>query len=174
MASEPLTMMTSYKNVQLWLRPMYEYNVWIQSPSVWELWHRWEEVVLLNYTGYCFSFFLIHCPGKSFEYPLKNVNIGWLTQPSVHLGVSNLHDKIWKFWGVMQCPEGSLVLRLIFQLKQMCYQRDALALQWHPHWHAGCQWWLHPGPTSDAIAHLRSNLPTGSSKQATSLVDAIQ
>lgn len=25
---------------------------------------------------------------------------------------------------MVQCPEGSLVLRLIFQLKQMCYQRE--------------------------------------------------
>lgn len=118
MASEPLITMTSYKNVQIWLRPMYEYKAQALRAVA-----QMRRNCALKLYGLLF-FFLIHCPGKSFEYPLKNVNSGWLTQPSVHLGVSNLHDKIWKFWRMVQCPEGSLVLRLIFQLKQMCYQRE--------------------------------------------------
>lgn len=62
-----------------------------QKPVYRDLWHRWE--ILVTYSSFCFSCFLIHCPEKSFEFPSENVNTRWFTLSSASFGVFNKRDR---------------------------------------------------------------------------------
>lgn len=62
-----------------------------QKPVYRDLWHRWE--ILVIYSSFCFSCFLIHCPEKSSEFPSENVNTRWFTSSSASFGLFNKRDR---------------------------------------------------------------------------------